>query len=66
LILSGTTARTQQLIYPTSPKDSVTDNYFGTIVHDPYRWLENDSSEKTKEWISAQNDLSRTHLRKLL
>ncbi len=65
-LLAAATARTQQPVYPSSPKDSVTDTYFGTVVSDPYRWLENDTSEKTKEWVSAQSDLSNTYLRKLL
>ncbi|HEV3326040.1 MAG TPA: prolyl oligopeptidase family serine peptidase [Puia sp.] len=66
LLLAHIPALTQQLIYPSSPKDSVTDNYFGATVSDPYRWLENETSEKTKEWVSAQSELSGTYLRKLL
>ena len=65
-LLAGPTARSQQLIYPSSPKGSVTDNYFGTVVSDPYRWLEDDTAEKTTEWVAAENELSSTYLRKLL
>lgn len=37
--------------YPPTQKDStVKDDYFGTIVADPYRWLENDTSAETAAW----------------
>ena len=45
--------------YPTTKKDTtVKDNYFGTEVADPYRWLENDSSAETAEWVKAQNEVT--------
>ncbi len=40
---------------PKTEKDTVTTNYFGTIVSDPYRWLENGESPKVKNWINEQN-----------
>jgi prolyl oligopeptidase len=40
---------------PRTEKDTVTTNYFGTVVSDPYRWLENGNSQKVKEWIKKQN-----------
>ncbi len=46
------------LNYPETHKDDVTDNYFGTEVADPYRWLEDDNSEETAEWVKKQNDLT--------
>jgi prolyl oligopeptidase len=49
--------------YPTTKKDStVKDNYFGTEVTDPYRWLENDSSSETAEWVKAQNEVTDGYL----
>ena len=32
------------------------DNYFGTIIQDPYRWLEDDKSEATKQWVIEENN----------
>ena len=39
-------------------KEDVTDNYFGTVINDPYRWLENPNSTETKEWIENQNKIT--------
>lgn len=42
--------------YPATRKDTtVSDNYFGTKVNDPYRWLEDDQSAETKDWVQKQN-----------
>ena len=41
--------------YPQTKKTDVTDTYFGTEVADPYRWLENDTSAETAEWVKQQN-----------
>lgn len=41
--------------YPVTKKDTtVKDDYFGTKVHDPYRWLENDTSAETAAWVQQQ------------
>lgn len=52
--------------YPVSVKGEVTDNYFGTQVADPYRWLENLDSQATKDWVTAQNDLTFGYLKQIL
>ena len=42
--------------YPHTEKDTtVSDEYFGTTVSDPYRWLEDDQSDETKDWVKKQN-----------
>lgn len=42
--------------YPNTRQDStVQDTYFGTTIQDPYRWLEDDQSEETKQWVKDQN-----------
>ena len=52
----------QQITYPETRKDDVKDDYFGTIVSDPYRWLEDDNSAETAAWVAAQNKITRAYL----
>lgn len=51
-----------QINYPETPKEEVSDNYFGKEVEDPYRWLENDTSERTQKWVEAQNEVTFSYL----
>jgi prolyl oligopeptidase len=51
--------------YPETQKTDVADNYFGTSVPDPYRWLEDDMSEETAEWVKAQNAVTFDYLQKI-
>ncbi|WP_025546336.1 prolyl oligopeptidase family serine peptidase, partial [Vibrio parahaemolyticus] len=44
--------------YPNTRKDSVVDTYFGHDIADPYRWLEDDRSEETAQWVSGQNSVT--------
>ncbi|MBE8965203.1 S9 family peptidase [Nostocales cyanobacterium LEGE 12452] len=48
----------KSLTYPTSHKSNQADNYHGTLVADPYRWLEDPDSEETRTWIEAQNQVT--------
>jgi len=54
-----------KLNYPTTTKQNVTDDYFGTAVEDPYRWLENDTAPETEEWVKEQNEVTFGYLNKL-
>ncbi|MCB2378715.1 prolyl oligopeptidase family serine peptidase [Hymenobacter sp. BT635] len=51
--------------YPKTRKTNHTDDYFGTPVTDPYRWLEDLDSPETKEWVTAQNKVSFGYLEKI-
>ncbi|MGV8091727.1 MAG: prolyl oligopeptidase family protein [Mangrovibacterium sp.] len=55
----------QSVKYPLTKKTDVKDSYFETEVEDPYRWLENDTSPETAEWVAAQNELTFGYLEKL-
>lgn len=45
--------------YPPTRRAAVVDDYFGTRVADPYRWLEDADSAETAAWVEAQNRVSR-------
>lgn len=51
--------------YPQTAKDSIADDYYGTLVSDPYRWLEDDRSEMTSDWVKRQNQLTFGYLEKI-
>ena len=55
--------RYQVPAYPETYQDTaVVDDYFGTQVADPYRWLENDTSEQTLKWVNAQRAVTDDYL----
>jgi prolyl oligopeptidase len=51
-----------RLPYPVTRKVDVVDDYFGTKVRDPYRWLEDDNAADTKLWVEAQNAVTNAYL----
>lgn len=51
--------------YPETRKENISDDYWGTRVNDPYRWLEDDRSQETEEWVTAQNQLTYSYLEKI-
>lgn len=51
-----------QTAYPKAHKDNTVDVYFGKKVADPYRWLEDDMSAQTAEWVDAENAVTRKYL----
>ena len=53
---------TNNLKYPTTEKSVVIDSYFGTDIQDPYRWLEDDLSEETMDWVNNQNKTTFNYL----
>ena len=55
----------KHLPYPETERGNVTDNYFGTEVADPYRWLEDDNSEATAAWVKAENEVTFDYLSKI-
>ncbi|MBK9271675.1 MAG: S9 family peptidase [Saprospiraceae bacterium] len=48
--------------YPDTKMDTVIDQYHGQSVSDPFRWLEDDRSEQTAEWVRLQNQLTFNYL----
>lgn len=57
--------RSKHLPYPETRMDSVVENYHGTKVADPYRWLEDDNSAETAAWVEAQNKVTFDYLGKI-
>src|SRR5260221_384286 len=54
-----------QLQYPETKKGDVVEDYHGTKVADPYRWLEDDNSEETKAWVQEENKVTQDYLSKI-
>ncbi len=48
--------------YPVTKKVDTTNTYFGTVVQDPYRWLEYDRAADTKAWVQAENTVTHAYL----
>ena len=62
LLVTGCSTLSPQMNYPLTSKTNVVDNYHGTTVADPYRWLEDDNATATKEWVEAQNEVTFAYL----
>jgi len=61
-----TDAISQRPSYPSTRKDAtVVDDLWGTKVADPYRWLENDTTDETAAWVKAQNVVTDAWLEKI-
>lgn len=52
-------------IYPATRRSDHVDQYHGTPVPDPYRWLEDHESDEVKAWVEKQNELTESHLRQI-
>jgi prolyl oligopeptidase len=59
------TAMAADITYPATRQVVQIDNYFGTEVADPYRWLEDDNAVDTKDWVARQNALTFSWLRRI-
>ena len=63
LALLGTTLLAQSsLKYPQPRKGDVVDDYFGTKIADPYRWMEDLNATDVKQWIDAENAITARYL----
>ena len=53
---------TQKFNYPETKKVAHTDEYFGTKLEDPYRWLEDDRADDTKDWVQREVSFTNNYL----
>lgn len=56
------TSQKMAITYPETKKENIKDTYFGTVVEDPYRWLEDDRAEDTKAWVKAENAVTQKYM----
>ncbi len=61
-VLFSLIAKGQHIDYPHSFRGDQSDDYHGTKVADPYRWLEDENSEDTKQWVNQQNEVTNRYL----
>ncbi|HMO32373.1 MAG TPA: prolyl oligopeptidase family serine peptidase [Lacibacter sp.] len=64
-LLLGSFTAMAQINYPVTPRGTDMDNYHGTQIADPFRWLEDDNSEQTKAWVTAQNEVTFNYLNRI-
>ena len=62
MFLTASVFAQTKLEYPKTKKVEQMDDYHGTKVADPYRWLEDDNSAETKAWVEAQNKVTFAYL----
>jgi len=58
----GADVKGRSMEYPKARVSDQVDDYFGTKVRDPYRWMENVDSPEVKTWVDAENTLTRGYL----
>ncbi|RAK02711.1 prolyl oligopeptidase [Larkinella arboricola] len=65
LEISGALAQSNPITYPQTRRTDQIDDYHGTKVADPYRWLEDDRSAETEAWVKAQNAVTFGYLEQI-
>lgn len=65
MFLTASVFAQTKINYPPTKKIEQTDDYFGTKVADPYRWLEDDNSAETKAWVAEQNKITFDYLNQI-
>jgi prolyl oligopeptidase len=65
LVIMPSCKQAEKIAYPATAKVDQVDDYFGTKVADPYRWLEDDKSAETAKWVEAQNAVTFGYLGKI-
>src|SRR5437868_12979307 len=68
LLLAVTACRQSdppKVSYLQTKKTDVVDDYFGTKVADPYRWMESLDSPEVAAWVAAQNQVTEKYLAQL-
>jgi len=64
-LLLSCAGKEPSLTYPVTDKVGVVDDYFGTKVADPYRWLEDDKDPKVAKWVESQNKVTFDYLSRI-
>src|SRR5690349_14233774 len=62
---SDDASQQSQIAYPLTRKSNVVDDYHGTKVADPYRWMEALDSKDVAEWVAASNAITEEYLERL-
>jgi prolyl oligopeptidase len=65
ILLAQWTTGADGLSYPKTRTVDHTDNYHGTVVPDPYRWLEDENAPETAKWVEEQNRVTFAYLKKI-
>ena len=59
---SGKNESAMKLSYPETRTEDQVDNYFGSDINDPYRWLEVDTAAEVEAWVKSENEVTFSYL----
>ena len=62
LMTNHQTALAKKYKYPEAAKGDVVDDFHGTKVADPYRWMEDPDAKETQEWVGKENEITRAYI----